>query len=113
MRFALENGITVSVSTIALMSITDRRTERHRARKDDHGDDQADDRVKVVLEFPLREPNDQAGSDDPNIAKGVAHDMKNQSTHIHVAMRMPVPMPVPMFMLVLIMDFKIQRSARG
>ena len=39
--------------------------------EDNHGDDQADDRVKVELEAPGGEPDDQAGRDYANVAERI------------------------------------------
>ena len=48
-------------------------------------DDQADDRITIVLETPGRQPNDKPCRDDSDIAQGIANYMQDQSFHIHGA----------------------------
>lgn len=70
----------------------ERRTKRQRAGEDDDGDDERDQRVKVEPAGPGREPDDQAGGDDADVAERVAQDVKEDAAHVHRAAAVRVPM---------------------
>lgn len=53
----------------------DKRTQRQCRGKDDHSDHETDDWIEIKFVFPCREPDDKAGSDDANVAQGVAQDV--------------------------------------
>lgn len=62
--------------------------ERNSGCEDNRGDDKRDHRIHVEAPGEVSEPDEECDSDDTNVAKGVAQDVKEDSTHVEVSMRM-------------------------
>ena len=59
--------------------------------EDNHGDDQADDRVEVELPAPGRQPDHQARRNDADVAQGIPEYMQHQGAHVHRPVGVPMP----------------------
>lgn len=53
------------------------RTERQSRREDDDRNNQTDHRVEVELPAPVREPDNEARRDNPDIAQSITEDVQN------------------------------------
>ena len=53
--------------------------ERPSSHTDDNHDNQGQNRVKIVLILPIREPYDTGADHDDNTAKSISHDMQENT----------------------------------
>lgn len=61
--------------------------ERNSGREDDGGDDKRNHRIHVEAPAIVREPDEECDSDDTDVAKGVAQDVKEDTAHVEVSVR--------------------------
>lgn len=64
--------------------------ERDGGGEDYGGDDQGDGRVHVEAPAVVREPDEEGGGDDADVAEGVAQDVEEDAAHVEVAVRVAV-----------------------
>lgn len=61
--------------------------ERNSGCEDNCGDDERDHRIHIEAPAEVSEPDKECDSDDTNVAKGVAQDVKEDTAHVEVSVR--------------------------
>jgi hypothetical protein len=61
--------------------------ERNGGCEDDGGDDEGNHRIHVEAPGEVREPDEECDSDDTDVAKGVAQDVKEDTAHVEISVR--------------------------
>jgi len=61
--------------------------ERNSRCEDNCGDDERDHRIHIEAPGVVGEPDEECDSDDTNVAKGVAQDVKEDTAHVEVSVR--------------------------
>lgn len=88
-------------------------TKGERRRKDDDGDNKTDYWVKVVLEAPGCQPDDEARANDADVPERVTKDVQHQRAHVHGAGAMRVPMPMSVIVVSMTVAVVSRRSEEG
>jgi hypothetical protein len=73
-------------------------TERNGRSENDAGDDEGNTRIGVEAPFVIGEPDEQGRSNDTDVSKSVAHNVKEDTTHVEIVVRMTVATSAGLFL---------------